>query len=163
MGSVTTTQTAASSVKTEAPATAPVAPIVSLLCIPIIGYSHPVQGVSNVPATLPVTANPAPSASAPSVTTPPATQTAAPQVTIPSASSTSTSTVLAGAAGQASAEEEPFTLPGQKLSVVPIGLGVLGGISAIALIVVGLVTYERTKYRKVCLLCSSAGLELLVI
>jgi hypothetical protein len=41
-----------------------------------------------------------------------------------------------------------FTLPGKKLSVLPIGLGVFAGISAIALIVVGLVTYERTKYRK---------------
>jgi hypothetical protein len=35
------------------------------------------------------------------------------------------------------------------LSVLPIGLGVFAGISVIALIVVGLVTYERTKYRKV--------------
>lgn len=43
-------------------------------------------------------------------------------------------------------------MPGQKLSVLPIGLGVFAGISVIALIVVGLVTYERTKYRKVCCL-----------
>lgn len=42
-----------------------------------------------------------------------------------------------------------FELPGSKLSVLPIGLGVFAGISVIALIVVGLVTYERTKYRKV--------------
>ncbi|KAH9851453.1 hypothetical protein C2E23DRAFT_869377 [Lenzites betulinus] len=41
-----------------------------------------------------------------------------------------------------------FQLPGTKLSVLPIGLGVFAGISVIALIVVGLVTYERTKYRK---------------
>jgi hypothetical protein len=41
-----------------------------------------------------------------------------------------------------------FALPGKKLSVLPIGLGVFAGISVIALIVVGLVTYERTKYRK---------------
>lgn len=41
-----------------------------------------------------------------------------------------------------------FQLPGKKLSVLPIGLGVFAGISVIALIVVGLVTYERTKYRK---------------
>jgi len=40
------------------------------------------------------------------------------------------------------------SMPGQKLSVLPIGLGVFAGISVIALIVVGLVTYERTKYRK---------------
>jgi len=41
-----------------------------------------------------------------------------------------------------------FQLPGTKLSVLPIGLGVFAGVSVIALIVVGLVTYERTKYRK---------------
>ncbi|KAG6903013.1 hypothetical protein C0995_007446 [Termitomyces sp. Mi166 len=41
-----------------------------------------------------------------------------------------------------------FQLPGKKISVLPIGLGVFAGISVIALIVVGLVTYERTKYRK---------------
>lgn len=40
-------------------------------------------------------------------------------------------------------------MPGRKLSVLPIGLGVFAGISVIALVVVGLVTYERTKYRKV--------------
>jgi hypothetical protein len=39
-------------------------------------------------------------------------------------------------------------VPGTTLSVLPIGLGVFAGISVIALIVVGLVTYERTKYRK---------------
>jgi len=41
-----------------------------------------------------------------------------------------------------------FSLPGKSLSVLPIGLGVFAGISVIALIVVGWVTYERTKYRK---------------
>lgn len=39
-------------------------------------------------------------------------------------------------------------VPGRTLAVLPIGLGVFAGISVIALIVVGLVTYERTKYRK---------------
>jgi len=39
-------------------------------------------------------------------------------------------------------------VPGKSLNVLPIGLGVFAGISVIALIVVGLVTYERTKYRK---------------
>jgi hypothetical protein len=43
---------------------------------------------------------------------------------------------------------QTFTLPGTQLSVLPIGLGVFAGVSVIALIVVGLVTYERTKYRK---------------
>jgi len=41
-----------------------------------------------------------------------------------------------------------FKVPGQSIQVLPIGLGVFAGISVIALIVVGLVTYERTKYRK---------------
>lgn len=40
-------------------------------------------------------------------------------------------------------------MPGRTLSVLPIGLGIFAGISVIALVVVGLVTYERTKYRKV--------------
>lgn len=41
--------------------------------------------------------------------------------------------------------------------MLPIGLGVFAGISVIALIIVGLVTYERTKYRRVrCFyVCSS--------
>jgi hypothetical protein len=39
-------------------------------------------------------------------------------------------------------------MPGKRLTVLPIGLAVFAGISVIALIVVGLVTYERTKYRK---------------
>jgi len=48
----------------------------------------------------------------------------------------------------AAAEQAAATTPGQKLEVLPIGLGVFAGVSVIALIVVGLVTYERTKYRK---------------
>jgi len=46
------------------------------------------------------------------------------------------------------AETSPYTIGGKKLSVLPIGLGVFAGISIIALIVVALVTWERTKYRK---------------
>ncbi|TBU44704.1 hypothetical protein BD309DRAFT_990082 [Dichomitus squalens] len=52
------------------------------------------------------------------------------------------------AADSASSSAATFQLPGTKLSVLPIGLGVFAGISVIALIVVGLVTYERTKYRR---------------
>jgi hypothetical protein len=47
----------------------------------------------------------------------------------------------------------PEEVPGRKLEVLPIGLGVFAGISVIALIVVGLVTYERTKYRRVRCFC----------
>jgi hypothetical protein len=55
----------------------------------------------------------------------------------------------AAAASESPSAATAFQLPGKKLSVLPIGLGVFAGISVIALIVVGLVTYERTKYRKV--------------
>ncbi|KAG8859586.1 hypothetical protein FRB91_007472 [Serendipita sp. 411] len=48
----------------------------------------------------------------------------------------------------AAAQEAAASTPGRKLEVLPIGLGVFAGVSVIALIVVGLVTYERTKYRK---------------
>ncbi|KAI0666685.1 hypothetical protein C8Q78DRAFT_444882 [Trametes maxima] len=75
-----------------------------------------------------------------------------------SASATSTGTAVGaaasdGASGTSAADTAAtsaasFQLPGTKLQVLPIGLGVFAGISVIALIVVGLVTYERTKYRK---------------
>lgn len=48
----------------------------------------------------------------------------------------------------ANSEIAAAAVPGKSLNVLPIGLGVFAGISVIALIVVGLVTYERTKYRK---------------
>ncbi|KAH9811752.1 hypothetical protein DFH28DRAFT_1178335 [Melampsora americana] len=44
--------------------------------------------------------------------------------------------------------ETEFQLPGRSIMVLPIGLGIFGGISGIALIIVGIVTYERAKYRK---------------
>jgi len=64
------------------------------------------------------------------------------------------SPTVSGAAGATQAQDTaPSTsaavqLPGKQLQVLPIGLGVFAGISVIALIVVGLVTYERTKYRR---------------
>jgi len=65
------------------------------------------------------------------------------------ATSGATSSPTAAAAEAASpSASAAFAVPGQKLQVLPIGLGVFAGISVIALIVVGLVTYERTKYRK---------------
>ncbi|KAK0241721.1 hypothetical protein EDD85DRAFT_820104 [Armillaria nabsnona] len=74
--------------------------------------------------------------------------------TTAAAASDTAASASAAAAGSAAAAESSetqtsaFTLPGKHLSVLPIGLGVFAGISVIALIVVGLVTYERTKYRK---------------
>jgi len=64
------------------------------------------------------------------------------------AANAAAATNSAAAANASAAPAAAFTLPGKKLSVLPIGLGVFAGISVIALIVVGLVTYERTKYRK---------------
>jgi hypothetical protein len=58
------------------------------------------------------------------------------------------------AAAASSTSAATFIEPGRHLSVLPIGLAVFAGISVIALIVVGFVTYERTKYRKVGLLFS---------
>ena len=70
------------------------------------------------------------------------------------------------AAAAESATSSAFVIPGQKLSVLPIGLGVFAGVSALALLVslaardtarvhadtceqvVGIVTYERRKYRR---------------
>lgn len=62
--------------------------------------------------------------------------------------SSDTSGATAAAASEAPKEPEKFEVPGKEFSVLPIGLGVFAGISVIALIVVGLVMYERTKYRK---------------
>lgn len=61
----------------------------------------------------------------------------------------SASVTASAAADDASASATPFTLPGKKLQVLPIGLGIFAGVTVIALIVVGLVTWERTKYRRV--------------
>ncbi|KAF8345933.1 hypothetical protein F5887DRAFT_964170 [Amanita rubescens] len=66
-------------------------------------------------------------------------------------STTPTSTASAAADKQAPPTQsaaQAFKIPGKTLSVLPIGLGVFAAILVIALIVVGLVTYERTKYRK---------------
>ena len=64
------------------------------------------------------------------------------------AAQTQAGSATAAAAESSESTSAAFTLPGKQLSVLPIGLGVFAGISVIALIVVGLVTYERTKYRK---------------
>ncbi|KAF8919771.1 hypothetical protein CPB85DRAFT_720234 [Mucidula mucida] len=68
--------------------------------------------------------------------------------TAEAASASASASASAAAAESSQSTSAAFTLPGKQLSVLPIGLGVFAGISVIALIVVGLVTYERTKYRK---------------
>ncbi|TFK73976.1 hypothetical protein BDN72DRAFT_833958 [Pluteus cervinus] len=111
-------------------------------------------------ATAPPTAAPSPSADAPVVVNGISSIAAsiAPSAVVgagASAAADSAASISASAAASAAAEQSPstspaaaFQLPGRQLSVLPIGLGVFAGISVIALIVVGLVTYERTKYRK---------------
>ncbi|KAF7376234.1 hypothetical protein MSAN_00038600 [Mycena sanguinolenta] len=71
-------------------------------------------------------------------------------VMVPASAQNTAITAATQAADQAASASASaaFTVPGQKIQVLPIGLGVFAGISVIALIVVGLVTYERTKYRK---------------
>lgn len=82
-----------------------------------------------------------------------ATATAALETDAASGSDTALTTTNPNATGAAAAVEasesaDQFEVPGKSISVLPIGLGVFAGISVIALIIVGLVTYERTKYRK---------------
>ncbi|KAF8726524.1 hypothetical protein AX14_007767 [Amanita brunnescens Koide BX004] len=65
-----------------------------------------------------------------------------------SSSTGSSPSPVASAAEANQSATQNFKIPGKSLSVLPIGLGIFAGILVIALIVVGLVTYERTKYRK---------------
>lgn len=83
--------------------------------------------------------------------TPDAAVAPAPAATSAGTSVTAAAVSTSGSPTAAAAQQTTsgsFSIPGKKLSVLPIGLGVFAGISVIALIVVGLVTYERTKYRK---------------
>ncbi|WVQ94501.1 hypothetical protein IAU59_001580 [Kwoniella sp. CBS 9459] len=73
--------------------------------------------------------------------------------TIANSSNTSSSSIdpsSATAAAAASASEEAATveIPGQKLQVLPIGLGIFGGVAGIAILVILYVTYQRRKYKK---------------
>jgi hypothetical protein len=71
---------------------------------------------------------------------------ASPSPTAPSEGGSTVTGTRAGAEASQSAGQ--VNVPGKSVEVLPIGLGVFAGISVIALIVVGLTTYERTKYRK---------------
>ncbi|KIJ07140.1 hypothetical protein PAXINDRAFT_90881 [Paxillus involutus ATCC 200175] len=62
----------------------------------------------------------------------------APDTTVTSTSTASSSPTAVAA----------FIMPGRSLEVLPIGLGVFGGITAIAVFVVAFVTWERVKYRR---------------
>ncbi|KAH9961367.1 hypothetical protein BC827DRAFT_344945 [Russula dissimulans] len=100
-----------------------------------------VLGISSVPIS--------------AVTPPPQTSPSTTTTSLKSTSSASGSPAVTVAPDNTSASpsataQAAFQIPGKKISVLPIGLGIFAGISVIALIVVGLVTYERTKYRKVC-------------
>jgi len=63
----------------------------------------------------------------------------------PPATGTPTSAVAAGSSPTAVAA---FVIPGRSLQVVPIGLGIFGGITVVTIFVVALVTWERVKYRR---------------
>jgi len=68
----------------------------------------------------------------------------------PSVSSSIPPSIIAtpAAAAEDSANSGTFTPPGRSLQVLPVGLGIVGGVTAIALVIVGIVTYERTRHRK---------------
>ncbi|KAF8322138.1 hypothetical protein DL93DRAFT_1258201 [Clavulina sp. PMI_390] len=61
---------------------------------------------------------------------------------------TDTSTSTTASASIVAAAAVNTSLPGKSLQVLPIGLGIFAGLSVLAMIIVGVVTYERTKYRK---------------
>ncbi|KAH9978781.1 hypothetical protein BGW80DRAFT_1280886 [Lactifluus volemus] len=78
-----------------------------------------------------------------------ATSTPTPPATSTSGTSPASGADNASSSTSSATQAAAFQIPGKKISVLPIGLGIFAGISVIALIVVGLVTYERTKYRKI--------------
>ncbi|KAJ7259122.1 hypothetical protein B0H12DRAFT_427164 [Mycena haematopus] len=61
---------------------------------------------------------------------------------------TATPVAAAEQAPSSSASPSAFVVPGQSIQVLPIGLGIFGALSGIALIVVGILTYKRRAYRK---------------
>ncbi|KAJ6454165.1 hypothetical protein C8R45DRAFT_1038256 [Mycena sanguinolenta] len=66
----------------------------------------------------------------------------------PTANAGAAQTPVAAAEQAASASPSAFVVPGQSIQVLPIGLGIFGAISGIALIVVLYLTYKRRAYRK---------------
>jgi len=71
-----------------------------------------------------------------------------PAASLSAAAAALASSSAAAAPAASASTAQAFAIPGKQIQVLPIGLGVFAGVSVIALIVVGLVTYERTKYRK---------------
>jgi len=70
-------------------------------------------------------------------------------VSVTATSASSAAATIAAAAEQApSASTSKFVVPGQSIQVLPIGLGIFGAISGIALIVVLYLTWKRRAYRK---------------
>ncbi|KIJ67880.1 hypothetical protein HYDPIDRAFT_25343 [Hydnomerulius pinastri MD-312] len=55
---------------------------------------------------------------------------------------------LTSAASSSPTAAAAFVMPGRSLEVLPVGLGVFGGISAITVLIVAVVTWERVKYRR---------------
>ncbi|KAH9994919.1 hypothetical protein BJV74DRAFT_877589 [Russula compacta] len=121
------------------------APSLSSAGVSVVGLSSVPIPTSTVTSTTPSTTS--------SQTSPSAAKDVTTSAKSTSTSSGSSAVTVADNASTtpspSSSAESAFQIPGKKISVLPIGLGIFAGISVIALIVVGLVTYERTKYRKI--------------
>jgi len=71
-----------------------------------------------------------------------------PSAPAPSSGANSSSLSSSVTAAGAAADTTSFDPPGKKLQVLPIGLGIFAGVSVIGILIVGMVTYERTKHRR---------------
>jgi len=100
---------------------------------------------SNLSSPLPISST---GASSPTQTSVQVSQSSVATSAIPSTVQTSSAAASSAADLSNNSNAVAVPLPGKNIQVLPIGLGVFAGISVIALVVVGLVTYERTKYRK---------------
>jgi len=126
---------ASSSVTTATSTTSLVNPTTKTETLPVaLSTSSPVSSSTSITTSTPIPIDP-------TEATDPIDPTGSTNPTIEPTPRSSSLPASIAAAGGAS-------MPGKSMSVLPIGLGVFAGISVVALIVVGLVTYERTKYRK---------------
>jgi len=105
--------------------------------------------VSPPTSSAPSSTSLAASASAVSSSNPPSSTSPAPASATTTNNGATAASAADSSASASNSAQAAFQIPGKKISVLPIGLGIFAGISVIALIVVGLVTYERTKYRKI--------------
>lgn len=146
---------AATGIPDATPAPAPPAAATTTVQVTTLTTSLTISASNVVSTTQATTTRPEPSGTpapeAPQETTPTGpialgtSLTSASGVTAPLAAQSVSATAAAESVAPTSTE---LDLPGKSLSVLPIGLGIFAGISVIALVVIGLVTYERTKHRR---------------